>query len=104
MVKAYVDGILTVKPGDIYYSLNIDEKQQSEGGQTYQPQVPSEENAQTQLPNNSGAQLRNLSSQKERANSKSSFILNDAGSVDSQKEDVKVNKVTIDAIDALDKI
>lgn len=30
MVKAYVDGILTVKPGDIYYSLNIDEKQQPE--------------------------------------------------------------------------
>lgn len=27
MVKAYVDGILTIKPGDIYYSLNVDEKQ-----------------------------------------------------------------------------
>lgn len=56
MVKAYVDGILTVKPGDIYYSLNIDEKQQSEAGQTYRPQIPSEENMpMQQLQNNSGA-------------------------------------------------
>lgn len=56
------------------------------------------------MPNNSGAQLRTLSSQKERANSKSSFILNDAASTDSLKEDANANKVQIDAIDALDKI
>lgn len=30
--------------------------------------------------------------------------MNDVTSTDSLKEDVKVNKVTIDAIDALDKV